>query len=200
MDGTGQDRQQDGEAVREVSCVLVHYPVLDRQGAIVTAAITNIDLHDIARSAHTFGCSAFYVVHPVTAQRALAERIREHWVEGSGGVRIPDRKPALSDIVVVDAIETAIERCGPGTELWTTSAKEIPTGILELGQARTTLSQPGPPVLLAFGTGWGLADSVHERAAVHLAPIRSVRSDGYNHLSVRAAAAILFDRLLGAER
>lgn len=186
--------------MREVSCVLVHYPVLDRQGATVTAAITNIDLHDIARSAHTFGCTAFYVVHPVTAQRALAERIREHWVEGSGGVRIPDRKPALSDIVVVDSLETAVQRCGPGTELWTTSAKDVSTGIMQLSDARMALSLPGPPVLLAFGTGWGLAESVHERASVHLAPIRSMRTDGYNHLSVRAAAAILFDRLLGAAR
>lgn len=188
-----------GKAVRDVSCVLVHYPVLDRQGATVTAAITNIDLHDIARSAHTFGCAAFYVVHPVAAQRALAERIREHWVEGSGGVRIPDRKPALSDIVVVDALETALQQCGPGAELWTTSAKETANS-LEVSQARKVLREEGPPVLLAFGTGWGLSDVVSERAAVHLAPIRSTRSDGYNHLSVRAAAAILFDRLLGAER
>jgi hypothetical protein len=29
-----------------------------------------------------------------------------------------------------------------------------------------------------------------------LAPIRSPREDGYNHLSVRAAAAVIFDRLL----
>lgn len=178
----------------------MHYPVVDRQGATVTAAITNIDLHDIARSAHTFGCSAFYVVHPVAAQRALAERIREHWVEGSGGVRIPDRKPALSDIVVVESLDAALERCGPGTELWTTSAKELSPGIMELDRARRTLSQAGPPVLIAFGTGWGLAETIHERAVVHLAPIRSARADGYNHLSVRAAAAILFDRLLGAER
>jgi hypothetical protein len=185
--------------VREVSCVLVHFPVLDRQGETVTAAITNIDLHDIARSAHTFGCRAFYVVHPVAAQRALAERIREHWVEGSGGVRIPDRKPALSDIVVVDSLAAAVERCGPGSEVWTTSAKESP-GNVEVEQARAALQQPGPPVLLVFGTGWGLSDAVLEQAGVHLAPIRSSRADGYNHLSVRAAAAILFDRLLGAER
>lgn len=185
--------------MRDVSCVLVHYPVLDRQGATVTAAITNIDLHDIARSGHTFGCKAFYVVHPVAAQRALAERIREHWVQGSGGVRIPDRKPALSDIVVVESLEAAIERCGPSTELWTTSAKVTPKSIA-LRDARARIEQPGPPVLIAFGTGWGLTDGVLERSHVHLAPIRSARADGYNHLSVRAAAAILFDRLLGVDR
>jgi len=184
--------------VRQVSCALVHYPVLDKQGATVTAAITNIDLHDISRSAHTYGCERFYVVHPVAAQRALAERIREHWVQGSGGVRIPDRKPALAKIAVVDSVEAALTAAGPGAELWTTSAKRIGAGVLSMAEARTVLRQPGPPVVLAFGTGWGLAPEVHERASGHLAPIDSVRADGYNHLSVRAAAAILFDRLLGS--
>jgi tRNA (guanine37-N1)-methyltransferase len=52
-------------------------------------------------------------------------------------------------------------------------------------------------VLIVLGTGWGLAPSVHARAHARLEPIRSPRADGYNHLSVRAAAAIMFDRLLG---
>ena len=33
---------------------LIHYPVLNRNGQIVTSAITSLDLHDIARSARTF--------------------------------------------------------------------------------------------------------------------------------------------------
>jgi len=51
--------------------------------------------------------------------------------------------------------------------------------------------------LITFGTGWGLADEIMQRADWLLAPIRSPRADGFNHLSVRAAAAITFDRLLG---
>jgi hypothetical protein len=43
-------------------------------------------------------------------------------------------------------------------------------------------------------TGYGLADTVLEQADALLEPIRG--RDGYNHLSVRSAAAILFDRLL----
>lgn len=184
--------------MRQISCALIHYPVLDKQGATVTAAITNIDLHDIARSAHTYGCSRFYVVHPVAAQRALAERIRQHWVEGSGGLRIPDRKPALSDIFVVDTVQAALADAGANAELWTTSARPVGPNIVSLSEARAVLRQDGPPVVIGFGTGWGLCAEVHAAARVHLAPIESVRSDGYNHLSVRAAAAILFDRLLGA--
>jgi hypothetical protein len=185
-------------SVRQVSCVLIHHPVLDKQGATVTAAITNIDLHDISRSAHTYGCERFYVVHPVAAQRALAERIREHWVEGSGGVRIPDRKPALAGIQVVDSIDAALSHAGSNAQFWTTSAKRVGSNVLSFSDARDVLRTPGPPIVIGFGTGWGLAAEVHERASAHLTPIESVRSDGYNHLSVRAAAAILFDRLLGA--
>lgn len=185
--------------MRQVSCALIHHPVLDKQGATVTAAITNIDLHDIARSAHTYGCAKFYVVHPVAAQRALALRIREHWVEGSGGVRIPDRKPALAGIDVVSSIEEALGDAGTGAELWTTSAKRVGERVVDLKEARQVLRGDGPPVVLGFGTGWGLTADVHALASAHLAPIESVRADGYNHLSVRAAAAILFDRLLGAD-
>ena len=66
--------------MRRVAIALVHYPVLDRQGATVTAAITNLDVHDIARTAMTFGVGAFYVVHPIVAQRNLVNRIREHGI------------------------------------------------------------------------------------------------------------------------
>ena len=50
---------------------------------------------------------------------------------------------------------------------------------------------------MVFGTGWGLAPAVDARSGCRLAPIESPRTDGFNHLSVRAAAAIMFDRLLG---
>ena len=45
-----------------LSVVLVHHPVLDRDGSTVTTAITNLDLHDMARSARTYGLERFYVV------------------------------------------------------------------------------------------------------------------------------------------
>jgi hypothetical protein len=182
--------------VRRLAVALVHHPVLDRQQEIVTTAITNLDLHDIARSAHTFGLSDFFVVHPVAAQRELAEKVRDHWVTGSGGRRIPDRMPAMQGVRIVPALDDAVGALGDGAELWTTSAAER-GATLTHDEARQRLSVSGPPVLLVLGTGWGLAESVCERAHAHLAPIRSARDDGYNHLSVRAAAAILFDRLRG---
>jgi tRNA (guanine37-N1)-methyltransferase len=51
------------------------------------------------------------------------------------------------------------------------------------------------PMLLVFGTGWGLADQVNPLLEQCLSPI-----DGrpeWNHLSVRSAVAITLDRLFG---
>jgi hypothetical protein len=181
--------------MRQISAVLIHHPILDRERQVVTGAITNLDLHDIARSAHTYGLHAYYVAHPIAAQRELATRVREHWLTGSGSRRIPDRVPPMQGLQVVTTLDEALERSGAGTELWVTSAKGGERALSHEG-ARERLSTEGPPVLLAFGTGWGLADAVMERANFLLAPIRGPRTDGFNHLSVRAAAAIIFDRLL----
>lgn len=179
---------------RRVALALVHHPVVDRGGQVVTTAVTNLDVHDIARSSHTYGLSDFFVIHPVSAQRELVTRIRDHWVEGSGARRIPDRKPAMEVVRIVTSLEDALGALGEGTEVWTTSA--APGGTLPFDTARTALAGEGPPVLLCFGTGWGLAPEVMQRATSRLPPIRSPRDDGYNHLSVRAAVAIILDRLL----
>jgi hypothetical protein len=75
--------------------------------------------------------------------------------------------------------------------------REMKEGAVSHRVAREQLEAEGGPVLLLFGTGWGLAPDLVERAQSCLEPIRSLRTDRYNHLSVRAAAAILFDRLRG---
>ena len=60
---------------------------------------------------------------------------------------------------------------------------------------RQLLRDKEQPYLLLFGTGWGLTEELSDRADYVLEPIKG-ESD-YNHLSVRAAAAIILDRLLG---
>ncbi len=47
--------------------------------------------------------------------------------------------------------------------------------------------------VLLFGTGWGLTPEILARADLRLPPV--LGPTDYNHLSVRAAAAILLDRL-----
>jgi hypothetical protein len=182
--------------VRRIAAALVHHPVLDREGAVVTTAITNLDLHDLSRSARAFGLDALYVTHPIEAQRALVTRVREHWLEGSGGKRIPDRRAAMEILHVVSGLDDALAHHGRGeaVELWTTGAARG-TG-LDYTEARAALRREGRPVVIAFGTGWGLGPGVTERPRVRLAAITGAAADGWNHLSVRAAAAITFDRLM----
>jgi len=94
---------------------------------------------------------------------------------------------------VQEAESRVQELSGALPEIWVTSARagEPP---LAWDAARTRLRGEGPPILLLFGTGHGLAAELMERADVTLPP---VRPNGYNHLSVRAAVAIILDRLQG---
>lgn len=185
-----------------ISIILVHHPVLDREGKTVTTAITNLDLHDMARSARTYGIRSLFVVHPIGAQRELAESIREHWVNGTGKRRIPDRAIAMDVLRVVPALEDAYaELAGAagrgGVEVWTTAAQAHPRGVTSYREAKERLAGATRPVALLFGTGWGLARELIDDADLRLTPIRSAADTGYNHLSVRAACAISLDRLLG---
>jgi hypothetical protein len=183
---------------RRLAIALVHHPVLDAKRAIVTTAITNLDVHDLARSARTYGVTDYFIVHPITAQRELLARICEHWRDGPGGKRIPDRKVALSLVRPVTTLVEACEALGgrEAVELWVTAARALGTP-LTTEEARRRLDGEGKPVLLVFGTGWGLADEVIEGADALLEPVRAREATGYNHLSVRAACAILLDRLRG---
>jgi hypothetical protein len=198
--------------VRRLAIALVHHPVLDGQGAIVTTAVTNLDVHDLARSARSYGCSDYFVVHPIAAQRELVERIRSHWTDGSSGKRIPDRKEALTVLRIVPSLDDAIEALAAGcpanaggaraaVEVWVTAARKLRPA-RTFASARDALHGEGKPVLLVFGTGWGLAPAVVDAADALLEPIAAAapRPAGadYNHLSVRAACAIALDRLMGA--
>jgi hypothetical protein len=187
--------------MRRIAVALCHYPVLDAQQAIVTTAITNLDVHDLARSARTYGVSDYFVAHPIAAQRELVNRILTHWSDGSSGRRIPDRKVALEVVRVVSSIDEAVERLGgrASVEIWVTAARDIGAAPLDFAAARARLGADDPrAVLLVFGTGWGLTPEVIASADVALEPVRAALATGYNHLSVRAACAIILDRLLGA--
>lgn len=178
--------------MRPVSVALVHHPVVDAAGAVVTSTLTTMDVHDLSRSARTYGCGALYLVHPIPAQQALARRIVEHWTHGSSAKRIPDRKDALAIVKVVSTLEEAEAACGEGTELWSTAARELGRSV-SWADGKQRLAGDGPPVLLVFGTSWGLAPDVIARSNVLLEPIHG--AGDWNHLSVRAACAIALDRL-----
>ena len=51
----------------------------DKNGAVVTTAVTNLDIHDIARSSRTYGVKAYFLVTPLEEQQAVVKRIMGHW-------------------------------------------------------------------------------------------------------------------------
>src|SRR5262249_7204870 len=140
----------------------------------VTTAITNLDVHDLARSAKTYGCSDYFVVHPIQAQRDLVDKILSHWSQGSSGRRIPDRKEALALVRPVASLDDVWAALGGRTEIevWVTAARDVGPP-LEYAEARSTLEAVGKPVVIVFGTGWGLPPSVIAGADSVLPPVRS---------------------------
>jgi len=171
---------------------LLHHPMRDRLGDVVTTALTTLDLHDIARTCRSFGIARYYIVHPIPPQRAIAERILAHWKGDQA--RHDYRGDALSRVRVVSTLEEAeadaLAHAGTRARLIATTAKQLP-GSMNIRTARTLM---GPSMIL-FGTGFGMVDSLLARVDHVLQPVQG--ASDYNHLSVRSACAILLDRLYG---
>ncbi len=178
---------------------LVHYPVLNRKGEVVASAVTSMDLHDLGRSCCTYDVPVCYIVTPLEDQQDLSRTLIDHWCEGVGRELQCDRAEALRRLEVVESIAEAVEdirvRSGREPGIWATTAREREDALTHR-EARMVLAEGSRPHLLLFGTAWGLAPSVFDQVDGVLEAIRGV--NGYNHLSVRCAAAILMDRLLGA--
>ncbi len=181
-----------------VYVALLHYPVLNKNAEIIASAITNLDLHDIARVSRTYGVKAFYVITPYDDQIVLVNRIIEHWIEGVGSVYNPKRKQALELIRVSPSYDAVInnikidESCMPKT-VATTARPGFTCRKYE--NLRNELVCSYRSYVLTFGTAWGLPDDFLRSADCILGPIKG--PGDYNHLSVRSAVSIVLDRLLG---
>jgi len=177
---------------------LLHYPVLDREGRAVAAALTGLDIHDLARSARTYGVKRYYVVTPLASQREIAQRILSYWLD-----RKEDdpthRAEALQGVAIVATLEDSLSQLlaeeGVRPLLIGTSARKLSKAYLGYGELRRRIEEERDPIYILFGTGWGLAPEVIERVDYLLPPIWGPGE--YNHLSVRAAAAVILDRLRG---
>lgn len=178
-----------------MALALIHHPVVDKNGQTITAAVTALDLHDIARAAKTYGAEPFYVITPLLDQHDLVDAILDHWVRGLGAQYNPDRKAALALIRTMPSLPEAVadltEACGARPLTVVTSAQ---MGGSDLSfAALRDLARGERPLLLLFGTAWGLAPEVIEQADHRLASITGCGD--YNHLSVRSAVSIILDRI-----
>jgi hypothetical protein len=175
---------------------LLHYPVYNKRGEIIASAITNLDLHDLARLAKTYGAKRFYVINPLRDQQELAKRICRHWLRGYGARYNTDRQKAMSLISIVPTIESCMAEIqggeGERPTLLVTDARKDKRQKISYDLAREIVNS-NRVVMVLFGTAWGIAKELIGKADYLLEPIIGV-SD-YNHLSVRTAAAITLDRL-----
>ena len=177
---------------------LVHHPIRNKQGTIITTAVTNLDVHDIARTSKTYGIEKYFIVTPLESQIMLTERILDYWKNVTGARLVPSRQEALDLVEVAVSIEQVIDRI---TEQTGKSPKLVATSASNDGK-RTSykefqdiLSESKDPFLFLFGTGYGLIPEILDNSDYILDPINGV--NGFNHLSVRSAVAIILDRLLG---
>jgi hypothetical protein len=174
---------------------LVHWPVYNREGETVATSVTPLDLHDLGRIALTYGVAGYYVTNPYESQRRLVEEIIYHWREGVGGEHSPQRKRALAAAKMVPTVEAAFDdvAAADGREPFVvaTSARRTQDA-LPVDDLWTAAG--GRPVLLLFGTGYGLTEDILFAADAVLEPISG--SGDFNHLPVRAAVAIYVDRIL----
>ena len=179
---------------------LVHHPIKNKLGELVTTSVTNLDIHDISRSCRTFGVKKYFIITPFEAQKQLVDSILGHWEQDHANAYNPDRQDALAIARAVDSIETAIAQIteieGKRPLIAVTGAnfETFDGDVKELTKKLEVLNMP---CFLLFGTGWGLHPIALEKAEFKLSPIISKNSDGYNHLSVRSAVAIYLDRLFG---
>lgn len=183
---------------------LLHHPVLLKEKMSGTTSLTNLDIHDIARISRTYGSGGVFIVTPLEDQRRLLDTLLDHWTGGRGASSNPDRAEALRLVRPAESLEAAVQalavRCGVPPLVVGTSARptldkkgrEVRPAV-PFADIRQRLGER--PVLLLLGTGHGLAPEVLARCDALLPPLRWM--DEYNHLPVRAAAAILMDRLLG---
>jgi len=177
--------------------------MVNRHGAIVTTAVTNMDIHDIARSSRTYGVSGYFMVTPIEDQHELVGRILGHWREEKSKTYHPDRFEAVRLIQMVhtfEEVKSAIRSAhGEDPEVVLTDAKPLPNAV-SMAEYRREIADPTrkKPVLLVFGTGWGISETFYPEVHRILTPVYGPEGPGgYNHLSVRAAVAIILDRLFG---
>lgn len=203
---------------RKTFVALLHAPIVNRNGKEVVTAVTNLDIHDIARSCKTYGVDRYFIVNPEEEQERLVHAIIRHWHGEVSKVHHPSRAQALELVQYARTFREAFNEAGRISRLENPRALNpfvvMPDakpleGAWSYAELRRRLEQGrlsevddgAQPLMIVFGTGWGISPAFYPEVHRFLKPLRAVAAASnathYNHLSVRAAAAIVLDRLFG---
>ncbi len=177
----------------DIYIALIHHPIYNKRKDIVTTCITGFDLHDIARTALTYGVKKYFVVNPLKAQMAFANRIVDFWMDEASQEFNWTRAEAFKLLSVKEKLDDVLAELPKNVKVIATSAK--PKGAVTFKKLKKEIKASKDHYLILFGTGWGMADGVFEKVDAVLEPIEG--ASDYNHLPVRSAIAIILDRLVG---
>lgn len=181
---------------RNLSFCLCHSPVVLENGKIGCSSLTNLDVHDIGRISRSYGMGPFFVLHPLNDQRQILNTILEHWQMREKGHA--DRKKALDLARPVHDFEEIKDWCDMyygQAPCWIISSANWPEKVAPVASVKEIREMcEERPVIICLGTARGLA--VHQ-LPFNFLRMRPIRFLDENHLSVRAAAAIIADRILG---
>ncbi len=174
---------------------LLHYPVYNKNKEIIVTSIVIHDIHDMARAGKTFGTKNLYIVQPFEKERAIVERIKKFW-ETTGKKYNPNRNEAIEIVKLSESFEETIadisEMEGEKPVIIGTSAQEKDARMISYDEACNFLKKD-TPVLIVFGTGWGIAGEALKKIDFFLPSIKGTGT--FNHLSVRSAFSIVLYRL-----
>jgi len=166
---------------------------------IGSTSVTSIDVHDIARSSKTFGLKHYFIVTPLKDQQKIVGNMLDFWQKGIGREYNQSRFESVKSVSLSSSLQEVIdyisEKEGKKPVVIVTSARKYQKENVITYYDQDKVWSLGRPVLFLFGTGQGLINEVVDAADFVLVPVEGF-SD-YNHLSVRSAAAIVFDRWLG---
>ncbi len=186
-----------------------HYVVLMHDDVLInedkqtkkpgTTSVTSLDIHDIARSALTYGLKKYFIVTPLADQQVMVKTLLGFWQDGPGVAYNNHRHQAVNHVMLeshLDEVVAAITRMeGKSPILIATGAQKGAHAGTITFQDQEQVWQENRPVLIILGTGQGLTPELMARCDYRFIPLQGF-SD-FNHLSVRSAAAIIFDRWLG---
>ena len=185
--------------------VLLHGDILlkdtDSPGGtrVGTSSVTSFDLHDISRSSLTYGLRNYFIVTPLKDQQAVVQTMLDFWQTSIGINYNQHRHQAVGRVRLNSSLDEVVEAIttqeGKPPLLIATSDRSVSHAKRINYYDQEEVWRHDRPVLFIFGTAKGIAPHIIERCDYLLGPIGGF-SD-FNHLSVRSAAAIVFDRWLG---
>ena len=198
---TVEERKLTRKYIPNHYVVLMHDEIVLKGGKVGTTSVTSIDIHDIARSSATYNLKNYFLVTPLVDQQKIVNTILDFWKDQQVGAEYNKHRHEALDLVVLKSNLQAVldqiqQQEGKTPIIIGTSARfdQHQDKMISYHDQEKVWAHDRP-LLLLLGTGHGMAPQLLEKCDYFLQPLQGF-SD-FNHLSVRSAAAIIFDKWLG---